>query len=154
MSLNSRTCSHFHPYGNEAVSAKTHVSFDCEHNSGVAILGSIRVRCNERLTNPCVTDPCTRFLSCASSWIVPLLTTDTSLVWWCIHTGSLRDRNRDKDWDWYYVETIHTGCVWDQDWTPENHWNIKTHHLKQLQDLKNEYITHSSLSLFRCLSLI
>ena len=43
----------------------------------------------------------------------------------------------------YYAETIHTG------WTPENHWNtIEAHHLKQFQDLKNGYITHSSLSMF------
>ena len=41
--------------------------------------------------------------------------------------------------------------VWGQDWTPESHWNIiRTHHLKQFQDLKHAYITHSSLSLFRC----
>ena len=70
--------------------------------------------------------------------------------WWCINTGCLRDRERD----WYYAKTIHTGCIWGQDWTPENHWNIiKTHHLKQFQDLKNGYITYSSLSLFRSLFL-
>ena len=27
---------------------------------------------------------------------------------------------------------------------------LKTHHLKQFQNLKNGYVTHSSLSLFRC----
>ena len=60
------------------------------------------------------------------------------------HWLSLRDR------DWYCAKTIHTGCVWGQEWTPETHRNIiKTHHLKEFQDLKNGYITHSSLSLFR-----
>ena len=45
-------------------------------------------------------------------------------------------------------------CCWDQDWTPESHWyKIKIHHLKQFQDLKNGYVTHSSPSLFRSLSL-
>ena len=69
--------------------------------------------------------------------------------WWCNHTGYVRDR--DQDWDWYYTETIHTGCVCDQDWTLGSHWNtIETNHLKQFQNLKYGYITHSSLSLFRC----
>ena len=37
---------------------------------------------------------------------------------------------------------------------PESHWNtIVTHHLNQFQDLKNGYINHSSLSLFRSLFL-
>ena len=71
----------------------------------------------------------------------------------CSHTGRLRDQDRYRDWDWYYAETIHTGCVWGQDWIPESHRNIiKTHHLKQFQDLKNGYITYSSLSLLRPLS--
>ena len=56
--------------------------------------------------------------------------------------------------NWYYEGTIHTGCVWDQDWTPKSHRNIiKTHRLKQSQDLTNGYITLSSLFLFRSLSL-
>ena len=49
-------------------------------------------------------------------------------VLWCIHTGCLRDRDRN----WYYVETIHTSCVLGQNWTPESHlYTIETHHLKQ-----------------------
>ena len=45
---------------------------------------------------------------------------------------------------------FNTGCVCDQDWISESHWNIvKTHHLKQFQGLKNGCVTHSSLSLFR-----
>ena len=39
--------------------------------------------------------------------------------------------------DRYYAETVLTGCVKNQDWTPEIHWIvIKAHHLNQLQDLK------------------
>ena len=39
---------------------------------------------------------------------------------WCIHIGCLWDRDRDRDQDWYYAETFHTGGIWGQDWIPES----------------------------------
>ena len=58
--------------------------------------------------------------------------------YWCNHTGCVRNRDGDRDHYRYYTETFHIDSVWDRDWSPESHWNtIKTHHLKQFQDLKN-----------------
>ena len=39
----------------------------------------------------------------------------------CNQIGCVLDRDRDRHWDRCYVETIHTGCIWDQDWTPKSH---------------------------------
>ena len=76
---------------------------------------------------------------------------------WCIHTGLVRNRNQDRDWDKYYAEPFTLHGDWEEwvvvygfnknlshcTWTGTEK-NISIHHRAHFQNLKNGYQIHSS----------